>query len=247
RKTVSSALDYVENNKALATIGIPPARPETGYGYIKVESPFDNNPEFSEIKPVLRFLEKPDSLTARKFISTGKLFWNSGMFFWRLDTFIEEMTACLPDVGLKIKDMSEKYIRKTNIAHSEPLHTIDGIFELMPNISIDYGLMEKAGDVVVARALFEWDDIGSWDSLSRTKPKDDRGNVVEGVVCLVDSNNSIIINSTEGNKTIVSALGLDGIVIVATDDAIVVCPKDRVQDVKKCVEEIRNAYQEKWI
>jgi mannose-1-phosphate guanylyltransferase len=245
--TVSSALDYVEKNKVLCTIGIRPARPETGFGYIEVPDKFDYESKKSEIMPVKVFHEKPDSITAKKYLESGKFLWNSGMFFWRLDTFIENMIRFLPDVGKNIDNISKKYFGKTNLPLPEPLRTIDELFYNFPDISIDYGLMEKATGVAVVKALFNWDDIGSWDSLHRVKHPDMNNNIIEGNSVIVESCDSVIVNASENGKKIIAGLGLDNMVVIVTDDAVLVCPKNRVQEVKKCVEEIKELGSDKWL
>lgn len=241
--TVDSALSYVEKNKSLCTIGIKPTRPETGYGYIEVGT---NNSE-EQILHVKAFHEKPDLEKAKIYLAKGNFLWNSGMFFWRLDTFIESMVKCLPEVGNSINAMAERYRSKTNIVMGESLSSINDIYERFPDISIDYGLMEKADNVVVAKALFEWDDIGSWDSLQRVKPFDEKNNIVEGKSILLDSQNTIIVNAAESKKVLFAGLGLDGMVVVVTDDAVLVCPKERVQEVKKCVENIKKLGFDEWL
>ncbi len=246
-KTVKAALDHVEKNPVLATIGIPPERPETGYGYIEVDESFDPDKEEVEIKPVVRFTEKPDVDTAEKFMKAGNYLWNSGMFFWRMDTFIDSMKKCLPEVGEQLGEMSRRYFKKTRLQLPEALETVRPIFEEFPNTSIDYGLMEKADNVVVCRAKFSWDDIGSWDSLPRIRPVDSSGNVKSGNTVTFDMNDSVIINESSDDEMIVSAFGMDDVVIVVTDDAVLVCPKDSVQEVKKSVETIKKDFGDKWL
>ena len=245
-RTVESALNYVETNPALATIGIQPDRPETGYGYIEVDSPFEKSQNNPDIKKVVRFLEKPNVEKANEFLKKGNYLWNSGMFFWRLDTFINTITKFTPEIGNRIDDIRKGYSKKTRVALPEALDRITPIFESYPNISIDYALMEKADNVVVTRATFVWDDIGSWDSLDRVKKPDSEGNIIQGTTAIIDTINSVIINASTKDK-IIAGFGLDGFVIVATDDAILICPKDKVQDVKKCVEKIRNEKGDKWL
>jgi mannose-1-phosphate guanylyltransferase len=228
----------------LATIGIKPLRPETGYGYIEISK--DANGSDGMIHPVMKFHEKPDRAKAEEYLKEGNYFWNSGMFFWRLDTFIDSMMKCLPLVGNHIDEMGDRFRGKSHIPLPEHLHTIEDIFEAFPNISIDYGLMEKADNVVVAKASFKWDDIGSWDSVARIRESDSHGNVIGGKVVLTDSKDSIIINESEG-KIITSVLGVEGLVVVVTDDAILICPKDRVQEIRKSVDKIRNEYGDKWL
>ncbi|TAL70553.1 MAG: hypothetical protein EPN82_02780 [Bacteroidetes bacterium] len=245
-RTIESALNYVESNPALATIGIQPDRPETGYGYIEVNEPFSKISKNPDIKPVVRFLEKPSIEKANEFLKKGNYLWNSGMFFWRLDTFINTMIKFTPEIGRKIEDIRKGYSKKTRIALPEALDRITPIFESYPNISIDYALMENADNVVVTKATFIWDDIGSWDSLDRVKKPDSDGNIIQGNTAIIDTKNSVIINASIKDK-IIAGFGLDGFVIVATDDAILICPKDKVQDVKKCVEKIRTEKGDKYL
>ena len=183
-ETVNSALNFVENNNSIATIGIQPSRPDTGYGYIEVDEPFNNDKTGSEIKKIIRFHEKPSLEKAQNYIEKGNFLWNSGMFFWRLDVFFEQMAKHLPEVGKWTNDMIRKSTGKTDICYEGIFEPLKDIFETMPDISIDYGLMEKTDNSVVARAKFLWDDIGSWDSFDRIKKKDETNNIIEGKAAL---------------------------------------------------------------
>jgi mannose-1-phosphate guanylyltransferase len=246
-KTIDKILQHVGKNPVLSTIGIIPSRPETGYGYIEVDKTFNNSNEEVEINPVKCFREKPNYEQALDFIKQGNFLWNSGMFFWRLDVFIDSMKKHLPEVGNKIEEMAKLYKNVYNIALNSPNELITPIFEKFPNESIDYGLMEKAENIVVAKALFEWDDVGSWTSLERTKTIDSNGNIFEGNNIFVDTNDSIVINCSKNNEMLVSGIGLKNMVIVITDDSVMISPKDRVQDIKKCIEKIRQNCGDKWL
>ncbi len=241
--TVKSALEFVEQNKTICTIGITPSRPETGYGYIEVDKIFDTS---EKIKPVKRFREKPNKQTAQEFLEAGNFLWNSGMFFWRLDYFNEQLAKHLPEIGKQIPKMQERLIHRTTHFHDDLIGNLDTIFKAFPNISIDFGLMEKADSVSVAKADFSWDDIGSWDSLHRTHEADKDNNICLGRVSTIDTKDSIILNES-GDTKLISILGLDNIVVVDTGDALMICPKDRVQDVKKQVEKIREDHGEDWL
>lgn len=246
-QTIDSALNYVENNPFLCTIGIPPVRPETGYGYVEIENKFDYNNDTSEISSVIAFHEKPDLSTAKEYLKAGNFLWNSGMFFWRLDTFISTLQNTIPEIGNQIAEMAGKYHNKTKIPLPEALEQIRTIYEAFPNISIDYGLMERADNVVAAKALFSWDDIGSWDSLERLKEADANNNIVAGNTALIDVTNSVVINASENKDMIVAGLGIDNFVVVTTDDAVLIIPKDRVQEVKQIVDKIRVENKDKWL
>ncbi len=242
-QTVVSALEYVEKNDTICTIGITPSRPETGYGYIEVDKVFA---EDEEIKSVKRFREKPNKQTAQEFLESGNFLWNSGMFFWRLDYFNDQLAKHLPKVGSQIPKMQKRLNHLTTHFHDDLLEKLDRIFEAFPSISIDFGLMEKADSVSVAKAKFNWDDIGSWDSLHRTHDADENNNICIGRVATIDTKDSIILNES-GETKLISVLGLDNIVVVDTGDALMICPKDRVQDVKKQVEKIRKEHGEDWL
>lgn len=229
-QTVENILNYVETNGVIGTIGIKPETPSTGFGYLETES--SGNPKILKVKC---FREKPDLATAEKYLKSGIHFWNSGMFFFRLDIFNSEMKKALPEVGGKILSMKQAYSGNTGSPLAGGLDSIAAIFEAFPNISIDYGLMEKCGNIFTATASFKWDDIGSWDALDRIKPHDGEGNIIEGIAAAYDCKNTVIVNKTNG-RIAVGAAGLDNFTIVVTDDAILVCPKDRAQDVKHCVE-----------
>lgn len=244
-ETVDQLLSFVEQNQVIGTIGIVPTRPETGYGYVEVDKKYDINNANTEIQKVIKFHEKPVLDTAKQYAESGRFYWNSGMFFWRLDVFINEMKQNLPEVGNDISGMANIYTVSTSSEMKETTELLYKLYSVMPNISIDFGLMEKANDVVVARALFNWDDIGAWDSMDRIRAKDKNNNVSFGNNSIVDSEDLIVINSS--NEKVVAALGLKDIVIVSTKDAILVCSKDKAQEVKKLVEDIKNKFGDKYI
>jgi mannose-1-phosphate guanylyltransferase len=236
--TVNNALEFVAENQYLTTIGIVPSRTETGYGYIEIDQAHS---EWTNgiAKEVVSFREKPSFEKAEEYIESGKFLWNSGMFFWRLDTFTEAMKVCLPKVGQHILTMSEKYHKHTEEALESYFEGVKEIFEAFPNISIDYGLMEKVGNAACVKSQFNWDDCGSWDAMERIMDKDDSGNLNRGKSILLESKDTILINSSEKKDMILTGFGLDNLAVIATDDAVMVCPKDRVQEVKTIVEEMK--------
>ncbi len=236
--TVKNALEFVEEKQYLATIGIIPSRTETGYGYIEIDQPHEDWTDGSA-KEVVSFREKPNAEQAAKYIKSGKFLWNSGMFFWRLDTFINALQVCLPKVGMQIPTMAEKYYKHTGEALDSYFEGVVDIFNKFPNISIDYGLMEKVANAACVKSQFDWDDCGSWDSMERIMDKDDAGNLNRGKSILLESKDTILINSSKKKDMILTGFGLENLAIIATDDAVMVCPKDRVQEVKKIVEEIK--------
>ncbi len=234
-QTVDKALLHAETHSDLVTIGISPVRPETGYGYIETQSP---NSEANTICPAVSFREKPNRETALQFLNDGNFLWNSGMFFWRIDTFLQSIHENLSSVDDKLDELKNAIQDRTRTVYDGAIPEARSVFEQFPDISIDYGIMEKAHNVAVIRAGFSWDDVGSWDSLDRMQPLDDNGNVLTGKNILIDTRNSTIINTSA--KQVVVLIGADDFVVVATDDAILVCPKDRAQHVRQAVAALRS-------
>lgn len=235
REVVDAALTAAENEQALVTLGVTPTRAETGYGYIEVDEENSRSKLkfelLTEISPVISFREKPDRATAERFMAEGRFFWNSGMFFWRLDTFIEELSTAAPAHGEAVQTMAAA------LQAGDPAKAA-AAFNTLTDISIDYALMEKARRVLMARADFPWDDVGAWDALARSFPKDAENNVAIGDPILIDTRNSIIYNDSP-DKIAVAAVGVEGLAIVISADGVLVVPKDRAQDVKKIVAELK--------
>ncbi len=207
---VRTAMDIAERDSVLVTIGIPPSRPETGFGYI----------ERQEDGSVTRFAEKPDAATAAQFLRQGNYLWNSGMFFWTEHAFDRELAEANPGA-------SETYRAVKRLLRAG--EGASAVFEGLPSQSVDVALMERAEGVHCVPATFAWDDVGTWDSLLRTVPLDPAGNAVVGSARLVETRQSVVYNTT-GRE--VTTLGVDGLVIVVTDDQVVVTRTDRAQDVR---------------
>lgn len=234
-KTIEAAMTSAERDGALVTIGIPPTRPETGYGYIETPENAAATPlteGLPPVYPVARFREKPDLATAREFIATGRFFWNSGMFFWRLDRFLEELEHSSPAHAAAVRAMAAA-LRQGDETR------VEAIFAALDDISIDYALMEKARRVTVTRAAFGWDDVGAWDALDRAWPHDADGNVTAGDPILIDTRDSIVYNEPGAERMAVAAIGVEGLVIVVSPDGVLIVPKDRAQDVKRAVAELK--------
>lgn len=242
---VQQALTFAEQEKKIVTIGISPTRPDTGYGYIETAKPFavQTNVEFQE---VIRFCEKPSLQQAKEYIGTGRFTWNSGMFFFCLDTFIEEMRIHSPKIAEIIPEITTLLQGKTECIYNRLEPEITNIFDAQESISIDYALMEKTRNIAVCNATFDWDDIGAWDSLDRTKQHDADGNVKSGRITAVNCKNSILLNKSN-RQIVVAGLDLDEMVVIATDDAIMLCPKSSAQSVKQVVEAVKMNYGEELL
>jgi len=231
RDCVSAAFDAAEQNDALVTMGIPPTRPETGYGYIEIADGAQpvacSKPELP-VYAVEQFREKPDAETAARFVASGRFFWNSGMFFWSLSTFMQELRYARPDFTEAIEKMLDAISCDRSVLAEQ-------LFERLPDISIDYALMERAHEVLTVPATFGWDDVGAWDALDRTFEADGNDNIAVGDPIVIDSRNSIVYNEPGAARKAVAVVGVDGLCVVVADDAVLVIPKDRAQDVKQAV------------
>lgn len=239
---VTTALDYAATHDALVTLGITPSRPETGFGYIEVHNVVQGNAH-SAI-PVVAFREKPTLETAMQYMHDGRHLWNSGMFFWRVDTLHNVMKTHLPEVGNAI-DRLQHYIAitKTNSeAAQQAQQAIATTFAGLPDISIDYGVMEKANNVAVVPARFAWDDVGSWDALLRLNTPNSNNTIVVGDVVDIENTNSILVNNSDTH--VLGVLGVDNVVVVVSDNATMVCDSSKAQDVKRIVTALRTSGRE---
>lgn len=231
-----AALDFAAANDALVTMGIKPSRPETGYGYIEV--PEDRQPAGEHhglpVYKVIQFLEKPGRERAAEYIRTRRFYWNSGMFFWRLSVFLDSMRAAMPEVARTIRRMAD-------ILRDSPGDeaAIEAEFGKLPNLSIDYALMEKADNVYVVPGRFPWDDVGSWDAFARLRQSDGRGNTVHGGPVLIDCANTTVYNHPGEDKMAVCVVGMEDVNVVVCEDGVLVCHKDRAQDVRRAVDELK--------
>lgn len=224
KESFQQCCTVASNGKGIVTIGIVPTRPETGYGYIQIGENIQDS-----IYSTTAFVEKPTIEIALSYIQKSSFLWNSGMFFWRLDYFFNELQAVSKELGL--------YVESFKSSSEEKL--VD-LYTNLPDISIDYTLMEQARKVYVHKANFGWDDVGSWNSLLRIRDGNHEGNLVFGTTITIDTTNSIVLNYTSDATKVVSTLGIDNMIVVCTDDATLVCSQLHVQDVKKIISEIKS-------
>ena len=212
----------------LVTFGIRPDRPETGYGYIEVGAPLDG---VDGVHAVSRFVEKPDAATAQVYLAGGRHVWNGGIFLLTARGFLDALVTHAPEIARAC-------------AEAMAAHAVDGVFVRpaaalfgqAPSVSVDYAVMEKADRVTVVPVEMGWSDVGSWDALWAISPKDGHGNVAKGDVVAIDTQNSLI--RVEGGPA-VATLGVEDLVVVSTRDAVLVAPRERSQDVKRVVDELK--------
>jgi mannose-1-phosphate guanylyltransferase len=231
RSTIARALDIAEREEALVVLGVPPTYPATGYGYIQVED------AAREPMRVLRFHEKPTLPRAAEYVQSGTFFWNSGMFFWRLDVMLKEMARACPEFAEAVPALAAALARGDEARATE-------IFSALPDISIDYALMEKAEHVLALKTDFPWADVGSWLTLGLTHPRDAHGNVSLGNPVLIDAQNCIVYNAA-GDSMAVGVLGVNDVIVVVTEDAVAVVGREHAERIREIVKELaqRNAPQ----
>ncbi|NHN87799.1 mannose-1-phosphate guanylyltransferase/mannose-6-phosphate isomerase [Acetobacter conturbans] len=211
----------------VVTFGMKPTSPETGYGYIEVGQPIAGLEGISAVKA---FREKPDAEQAELFVKSGDYLWNSGMFVFRADTLIREMEEHAPDV---MEAVRAAFAARKGDLFFERLGIEE--FKKVPDISIDYAVAERSSNVAVVPADLGWSDVGSWDALWDISKKDAEGNVAVGDVLIEDSHNSYV----RSEKYLTAVAGVDDLVVVTTDDAVLVTHRDRAQDVKKIVDRLK--------
>ncbi len=217
RETVKSA----RRGDHLVTIGVPPTRPETGYGYIKTGRKI-SEPSDADCFEVARYVEKPNLPKARRYLKDGGYFWNAGIFVWRAAVLLEGLKNHMSDLHSGLLDFYEALAAGDRA-------TADAIFAGLRRVSIDYGLMEKATNVLVMPAPFTWDDVGTWTSLLRVLPKDETDNVLRGKTLTLDTDNCVII----ADATPVATLGVSNLVIIASKNGILICDASKAQEVRQ--------------
>ena len=219
------AVKAAEEKDALVTVGITPTFAATGYGYIKFQKTGES------VLKVLEFKEKPDEATAKKYVESGEYAWNSGMFIWKASTILKNFERFLPDIYADLQKIGDA------MDTADELKVIDEVYPKITSISIDYGIMEKADNVYVVPGEFGWNDVGSFDMLGVLHDADENGNIKIGDQINVDTKNCI----TYSSGRLVATIGLENVVVIETGDAILVCDKNKVQDVKKVVEQLKAA------
>lgn len=227
---IKNGFEFVSKNNSLLTLGIKPSRPETGYGYIQINKKNVTN-DLKNLYEVKTFTEKPDLKMAEIFLQSGEFFWNSGIFLWSLPSILDAFKTHLTDVY----DLFAKGIKLYNTSDENAF--INKTYSECQGISIDYGIMEKAKNVVALTADFGWSDLGTWGSLYENKKKDSHGNVVIGEnLFAYDTKNCIVNMPTD---KIVVLQGLDGYIVVESNNTILICRKDDEQQIRQFVIDVK--------
>lgn len=229
------ALNYVANHEVLLTMGIKPTRPDTGYGYIQ----YDVENEIDKVHRVRTFTEKPNLELAQTFLKSGDFLWNAGIFIWNVKTIMHALEKHLPE-------LYEVFEQATDVYNTpEEASVISKLYAQCTNISIDYGIMEKAKNVFVIPAYFGWCDLGTWESAYENSEKDYLGNAVYG-------DNVMIIDATEcmikvPKEKLVVMQGMEKMIVIDTKDVLLICERNREQQIKEYVAEVKRNKGEKFL
>ena len=244
-RVIQSGLKFVNDNGGIVTLGISPSSPETGFGYIQydadkvteVEIEKNGESRFEKIYKVKTFAEKPNLEVAKAFLDSGDFLWNSGMFIFRTDTMIEEIKHYMPP-------LFESMVRLSgNLLSNDFPKFLEKEYSKLKSISIDYGVMEKSQNVFIIRSHFGWNDVGAWDEVYNIKEKNDDGNVKQGNTVTINTKNCLIIN----DQKIVATIGVEDLLVINTDNGLLICKRGEAQKVKEVVDYLRRKGLEQFL
>lgn len=224
-QTLLQAANYAMESKGLVTIGIPPSRPETGYGYIQI----DETKVRDHFYKVFTFAEKPNYSTAVRFVKSGDFFWNSGMFIWKSEVILNEIKEYMPELFEGLQTV------KKDIGTPNFDKTLAKVYGQLKKISIDYGVMEKSKNVFLVKGNFTWSDVGSWEAVYQLSEKDEEGNVKIGKSYTEESHDSYIYSPDK----FTAVIGVDNLLVINSDDSLLICRREKSQDVKKVIDYLK--------
>jgi mannose-1-phosphate guanylyltransferase len=229
QKVLWSAVTAAAQGDHVVTLGITPRSPETGYGYIH-RGELEGVAGGITTYKALQFMEKPNYERALEFLSSGDYFWNSGMFVWRVDLVRAMIDKYIPKLAAGLQDIESK------LGSDAYTNTLEAVYAVLPRVSVDYGLMEHADNVLLIPCDFGWDDIGNWAALERYADKDELGNVLLGEGVMLDTANTYVVSE----ERTVALVGVDDLIIVNDHDSLLVCHKSRVQEIKRVVQALKD-------
>ncbi|MEK3911534.1 mannose-1-phosphate guanylyltransferase [Paenibacillus sp. FSL H7-0331] len=235
-KILQTAVEVSQDDSSMVTLGIKPTYPETGYGYIESTNEMEMINDL-EVYKVNKFVEKPDLNTAQGYLATESFFWNSGIFIWKTSVIRKYIQELMPDMHDILETMKKAFetSNRNDVIRAE--------FPKMPDQSIDYGIMEKVDNIYVIPCIFGWDDVGSWTALDRINERDENGNVIKGNILNLDTKRCII----ESNGKLIATLGIEDLIIVDTEDVTLICTKEKAQEVKLLLKELRMQKLDKYL
>lgn len=236
RQILAKTCEVAETTGKLVTIGIKPTFPATGYGYINFNKQVNINlPE--NTYEVNEFVEKPAFEKAKKYMESGDYLWNSGMFVWKASVILENFRRYLPRLYNSFMKIYE------HLGTEKEEEYISKVYPTLQSTSIDYGILERSDEVLVVPGDFGWNDVGSWDALGAIFKPDDEGNIVKAKHLSINTKNSIIYS----NDRLIATIGVENLIIADTNDALLICPKDKAQEVKDIVDMLKKKEMKEYI
>ncbi len=236
RDTVLAAAKIANEKEGIVTIGITPSYPATGYGYVQVQKELENGNEIRQFK-VKQFVEKPDSNTAASYLKQGGFYWNSGLFIFKISVFLKAVQEFAPDLYHDLKKI------QADMGNPSFNKTLDTIYRAVEGISVDYGIMEHAQNIYLVEGNFRWNDLGSWESIYMFSEKDENGNAGSGETVFLDTKNSYV-HSDDG---LFALIGLEDVIVVREGNATLVCKRDRAEEVKQIVEQLKKSRKDLYL
>lgn len=240
QEIVREGLDFVAGDRDnLLTIGIKPSRPETGYGYIQIDTAPHHETDGTGICKVKTFTEKPNLEMAKVFVESGEFFWNSGIFVWSVPGILKAFDVYLPEMNARFAAGAGDYGTESEQSF------VNAIYPSCENISIDYGVMEKSPNVYVRCGDFGWSDIGTWGSLYQHAVRNEEGNVFGGGNVLAYSTSGTVVNVPQGKVVVVE--GLEDYLVVDRDNTLLICRRGSEQSIRNYVEDVRYRFGEEFV
>lgn len=237
QELIRKSFNYAQNHPCLLTLGIKPTRPDSGYGYIQMAEKKENG--IFPLHKVKTFTEKPNQEMAKFFLKSGEFLWNAGIFVWSLASILEALEKYLPEINHQFSEGKDFY-------HTpEETGFIRRAYSQVTNISIDYGIMEKAGNVFVVPADMGWSDLGTWGSLHENTEKDASGNAVLGKSVMIYDSRDNLIHAPSGKLIVIQ--GLENFIVVESEDALLICKKSEEQNIRNIVNDIKATKGETYI
>ena len=236
-RKVLSAAEQVAQKGHLVTLGIKPTAPSSAFGYVQQAESLGVEAGFPVFR-MKRFVEKPNSTEAARMLATGEYSWNSGMFIWRVEHIMAEFQRQMPGFYAQLSEL------EPSLGTPAYAEKISQIWPKVAEQTIDYGIMEGAQDVAVIPIEIGWADVGSWTSLFELLPVDEAGNILKGAHVAIDTSNTLVLG---GEKRLIATIGIQDLVIVDTEDALLICTKEREQDVRTVVKQLKQAGHTNWL
>lgn len=236
RDTVLAAVKIADERDGIVTIGITPTYPATGYGYVKTAENITGSEKIKQFK-VERFVEKPNESTATEYIKQGGFYWNSGLFVFKISVFLNAVKQFAPALYADLRKI------QADLGNPSFENTLDTIYRAVESISVDYGIMEHANNIFLVEGNFDWNDLGSWESVYLTDKKDKNGNAGRGETIFQDTKNSYAWSE----KGLVAVVGLEDVIVVQDGDTILVCKREKAEDVKKIVDQLKSENKNQYL